>query len=212
MSRTGQVFTNPVSGERVVILTDPDAHPERVLVGHLFVRPGGRVAAEHYHPTITERFHVLEGQVGFMIGGSERVLGAGDHAEVPAGAPHDWWQVGDHEAQVVVEVAPGDRFVEMVGTMFGLARDGNVDKRGLPHPLQLAVTASAYTDTLILTSPPRWVQRTMFGILGPLGRALGRRPFYERYLNSSEVVEPEPAALALLRPDGRLAFGAGAAV
>ncbi len=80
MSRAGQVFTNQVSGERVVVLTDPDAHPDRVLVGHLFVRPGGRVAAEHYHPTITERFHVLEGRVGFMVDGSEQTLGSGEHA------------------------------------------------------------------------------------------------------------------------------------
>lgn len=212
MSRAGQVFTNPVSGERVVVLTDPDAHPERVLVGHLFVRPGGRVAAEHYHPTITERFHVLQGRVGFMIDGSERTLESGERAEVPSGAPHDWWQVGEDQAQVVVEVAPGDRFVEMVGTMFGLARDGNVDKRGLPHPLQLAVTASEYADTLVLTSPPLWVQRAMFGALAPVGRALGRRPCYKRHLNSSEVVDPDPRALAMLSPDGRLAFDTGAAV
>jgi hypothetical protein len=32
----------------------------------------------------------------------------------------------------MVEVNPGDRFVEMVGTMFGLARDGKVNDRGIP--------------------------------------------------------------------------------
>ena len=110
MSRAGQVFTNPVSGERVVILTDPDAHPERVLVGHLFVAPGGRVAAEHYHPTITERFHVLEGQVGFMIGGSERVLGAGEHAEVPAGALRSS-EVVDPDPRALGLLGPDGRLV-----------------------------------------------------------------------------------------------------
>jgi hypothetical protein len=45
VNRRGQVFENPASGERVVVLTDPEDHPERVLVGHLFVAPGGRVAA-----------------------------------------------------------------------------------------------------------------------------------------------------------------------
>jgi hypothetical protein len=44
-SRRGQVFTNPSTGERVVLLTDPETSPERALVGHLFVAPGGRVAA-----------------------------------------------------------------------------------------------------------------------------------------------------------------------
>ena len=45
------VFENPVTGERVVVLTDARQHPEQVLVSHLFIRPGGRVAAAHVHPT-----------------------------------------------------------------------------------------------------------------------------------------------------------------
>jgi hypothetical protein len=114
--------------------------------------------------------------------------------------------LGPEEAQVIVEVAPGDRFVEVVGTMFGLARDGKVDKRGLPHPLQLAVTASVYRDAVVFTSPPQWLQRLMLGALAPLGRALGRRPSYDEYLHSAEFADPDPAALALLTPDGRLAF------
>jgi mannose-6-phosphate isomerase-like protein (cupin superfamily) len=209
-SRRGQVFENPASGERVVVLTDPLAHPERVLVAHLHVRPGGRVVVAHRHPVARERFHVLAGRVGFLIGAEERVLGPGEAAEVPAGTLHDWWQVGDEEAQVIVEVDPGDRFVEMVGTLFGLARDGRIDAKGLPHPLQLAVTASAYRDVMVIASPPPWVQRLLFGVLAPIGRLAGRKPSYPQYLRSEQAVEPDPAALALLTPDGRLRFdGAG---
>lgn len=191
------------------MLTDPEVHPERVLVAHLHVKPGGRVAAAHRHPSIAERFHVLRGEVGFLLGDSRETLGPGGEAVVPAGTVHDWWQVGEEEAQVVVEVDPGDRFVEMVGTMFGLARDGKVDRRGLPHPLQLAVTAGEYRDVMVLASPPAWVQRLAFGVLAPLGRALGRRPSYAGYLTSSTVVEPDPAALALLDEDGRLRQSSG---
>lgn len=208
MNRRGQVFENPVTGERVVVLTDPDDHPEHVLVAHLFVRPGGRVAAEHFHPTLTERFHVMRGQVEFLIDGRERVLGPGEGAEVPRGVRHDWWQLGPDEAQVVVEVDPGNRFVEMIGTLFGLARDGKVSRKGLPGPLQLAATARAYRDVMVIASPPETAQRLMFGVLAPLGRVLGRRPVYPEYLSSAETVEPDPAALALLTPEGRLRFPA----
>lgn len=204
MSRYGQVLENPATGERVVMLTDPEVHPERVLVAHLYVEPGGRVAAAHRHPTITERFHVLQGKVGFLLGDREQTLGPGEEAVVPAGTLHDWWQVGEETAQVVVEVDPGDRFVEMVGTFFGLARDGKADRRGLPRPLQLAVTAHAYRDVMVIASPPAWVQSLAFGVLAPLGRALGRRPSYAQYLTSSTVVEPDPAALALLDKNGRM--------
>jgi mannose-6-phosphate isomerase-like protein (cupin superfamily) len=157
MSRRGQAFSNPVSGERAVVLTDPDEHPDRVLVAHLFVRPGGRVVAEHLHPTIAECFHVIAGQIAFLVDGRESVLGPGEEAEVPAGALHDWWQVGEHEAQVVVKVAPGSRFIEALTTVWGLAADGKTNEKDLPHPLQGAVTLHEYRDTIVFTTPPRWV-------------------------------------------------------
>src|SRR3954453_13819433 len=76
-SRRGQVFANPVTGERAVLLTDPETHPDRALVAHLFVSPGGRVAAPHVHPAATERFHVLAGRVGFQLDGRRSELEAG---------------------------------------------------------------------------------------------------------------------------------------
>ena len=204
VDRRGQVFENPATGERVVILTDPAQHPDKVLVGHLFVSPGGRVATEHFHPTLTERFHVIRGQVGFLIDGEERVLAAGDRATIRPGARHDWWQVGPQTAEVIVEVNPGDGFVEMIGTLFGLARDGKVNRRGLPTLLQLAVIANTYRDVMVITSPPPAVQRPLFLLLASIGHTTGLKAAYPDYLTSDEVVEPSPEALALLDDDGRL--------
>lgn len=204
MSHYGEVSENPVTGERAICLTDPFEHPDQVLVSHLHVRPGGRVATAHLHPGLRERFHVLGGQVGFRIGEEEHVLGPGESAEVPPRTLHDWWQLGEEGASVVVEVEPGIRFVQLVGTLFGLARDGKSDAKGLPKPLQLAVTVSEFRDTIVIASPPPWVQRIVFGALAPIGRARGLEPYYQRYIDSDVVVEPDPAALALLGPDGRL--------
>lgn len=105
---------------------------------------------------------------------------------------------------MVVEVAPGDRFVEMVGTFFGLARDGKCDAKGVPRPLQLAVSARGYRDVMEVASPPPAVQALLFGPMAAIGRARGLKPSYERYLESDEVVEPDPRALALVGEDGRL--------
>jgi quercetin dioxygenase-like cupin family protein len=210
-SRRGQVFTNPSTGERVVLLTDPETSPERALVGHLFVAPGGRVAAPHVHPVATERFLVLAGRVGFQLGTERSVLGAGQSCEVPPGTLHDWWQVGEDEAQVLVDVAPGERFVQVVATLFGLARDRKVNAAGLPHLLQAAVSLNAYRDTIVLASPPPLVQRVAFGALAPLGRLLGRQAVYPQYLFSRELVQPDPAAVSALDEQGRLRLGAAAA-
>lgn len=204
MSRRGQVFENPVTGERVIGITDPLEHPDGVLVAELHVAPGGRVALAHRHPGLVERFHVLRGRITYLIGDREETLGPGGSAEVPAGIVHDWWQVGEEEAVVVVEVDPGGRFTEMVGTLFGLARDGRVDKKGVPHPLQLALTAREYRDTMAVMKPPPRVQAMLFGILAPIARARGLKPSYPEYLTSAVVAEPDPEALALIGPDGRL--------
>ncbi len=157
---------------------------------------------------MVERFHVLRGQVTYLIGDRQASLGPGGSAEVPAGVVHDWWQVGDEEAVVVGEVDPGARFTEMVGTFFGLARDGKVDRKGMPHPLQLALSARDYADTMVMVKPPPWIQRIVFAVLAPIARARGLKPTYAEYLTSEVVVEPDQAALALIGPDGRLRFTA----
>ncbi len=203
--RRGQRFDNPVTGESALVLTDPRTHPDGVLVVHLVVSPGGRVAAPHRHATLTERFLVLDGQVNFTIDGEEHRLGPGERAEVPPHALHDWWQVGPEPAEVLVEVTPGERFVEMVGSMYGLARDGKVDGKGMPRPLQLAVSARAYRDVIEFTKPPPLLQAIVLGPLAALGRARGLRPHYEEYVETDVVVEPEPRALAALDASGRLA-------
>jgi len=193
-----------VTGERGVVLTDPRTHPDEILVSHLFVAPGGRVAAPHFHPGLEERFLILEGQVGFLIDGQERTLGPGETATVPADAVHDWWQVGEVEAQALVEVSPGRRFIEIVGTLFGLARDGKVNPEGMPGPLQLAVMGHEYRDVIGFTEPPPVVQRIVTPPLAALGRMRGYKPFHPEYVEDAELVDPDPAALAELSEDGRL--------
>lgn len=101
---------------------------------------------------------------------------------VPAGTPHDWWNAGDEEAHVRVEIEPVGRFEEMILNFFGLAQDGKTDKKGTPHLLQLAVLAREYTDVLYLTRPPLIVQRLLFGPLALLGSLLGYRASYPEYL------------------------------
>jgi quercetin dioxygenase-like cupin family protein len=171
----GQVFDNPLTGEHTVILTDPFTHPDRTMVGHLTAKPGTRVVGPHIHPKAVERFHVVRGTVGFHIDGNEHLLGPGEFAEVPAGVLHDWWQVGDQEARVIVDVTPGDRAAQAGLTMFGLARDGKVNRKGLPSTT-----------------------------LAPVGRMAGLRPWYPKYLHSDLLTEPTAEALALLDERGRL--------
>lgn len=194
MSRAGDVVENPVTGERAVVRVGTDETGGRSLVVELFVQPGGAVAGEHIHPVIAETFTVLGGRVGFRLDGREAVAGTGERLHVPPGTAHDWWNAGDEEARVVVEVSPGARFEEMIANLFGLARDGKTNVKGMPHFLQLVLFAREFEDVLYFTHPPRILQKVLFGVVAPIARLLGYRGSYPEYVKrrAYERVEVEP--------------------
>lgn len=197
-TRRGDVVQNSVTGDRAIVLVGTQDSQDGRIVAFLGVRPGGAVLGEHIHPSITERLKVVSGRLCVKVNGAETILGPGDEVTVPPGTPHDWWNSGDVEAQVCVEVDPGRRFELLLTTTFGLANDGLTDEKGMPHSLQLAVIAREFRDVIEFCSPPRLVQRVVFAILAPVGRALGYRPYYERYLRPHGHVEVIPDLMALV--------------
>jgi hypothetical protein len=100
---------------------------------------GARVLGEHLHPALVEKITVLEGQLTVKRDGQTSILHQGETAVIEAGVWHDWWNAGEGDARVRVEITPGERFVHMIETFFGLARLGRTDARGMPNPLQLAL-------------------------------------------------------------------------
>ena len=196
MAEPGDVFTNPVTGERCVV-RESDEEAGRGLVD-LYVTPGGAVAGEHLHPNLRERFSVIEGTVGVRLDGREEIAGPGQEVEVPAGVAHDWWNAGDDTAHVLVEIEgpSAARFEQMLVTIFGLAHDGKVNKKGMPDPLQLAVIAKEFDDVIQFTKPPRAVQKVLFGILAPIGRAVGKKAVYDHHPGVVITPAAAPAATA----------------
>lgn len=193
MSKAGDVFNNPITGEFGYIRLGTDETKGAALVADLRIRPGGAVLGAHYHPTIDERFTVLQGKIGFMRGDEKGVLQKGESADLPRGVPHDWWNASEEEARVIVEVRPAARFEQMVTTLFNLAKEGKTDKKGVPNPLQMAVIAKEFADVVVFMSPPIWIQRTIFAALAPIGRLLGYRAIYPHHLKISvDSVEVEP--------------------
>jgi quercetin dioxygenase-like cupin family protein len=179
MITTGQSLTNPVTGETLVFrTTSADSNGERVVV-ETFVEPNGAVAAAHVHPAQEERFEVLAGEVEFRLGKRKLVAKPGDRVLVPAGTPHRFRNVGEETAHFVCEVTPALGFEQLIETMFSLAEDGKVNKKGMPNPLRLAVIAKHHFGDVQLPFPPAWLQRLGLALGAPLGRLVGYRPTYE---------------------------------
>jgi mannose-6-phosphate isomerase-like protein (cupin superfamily) len=199
MASRGDLYENRVTGERAVVLRgDADGGGLSGLV-HLTVRPRGAVAGEHVHPAMDERFRVVSGRLQTRIAGTTGQLGPREEALVTAGIPHDWWNSGDVPASVIVELSPGSglaRFEAMIATLFGLANTGRTNVKGLPSPLQLALTASEFSDVILMTKPPPAIQRAAFAALGAVARRRGLRATYPELLTPHDVVEPDPQVLA----------------
>jgi mannose-6-phosphate isomerase-like protein (cupin superfamily) len=186
MASRGDLYENRVTGERAVVLRgDVDGGGLSGLV-HLTVMPGGAVVGEHVHPAMDERFRVVSGRLQTRIAGIDGELGPGEDALATAGIAHDWWNAGTVPAGVIVELSPAD----------GLANAGRTNAKGLPSPLQLALTASEFSDVIQMTKPPAAIQRAAFTALGAVARRRGLRATYPELLEPHGKVEPDAEMLA----------------
>jgi mannose-6-phosphate isomerase-like protein (cupin superfamily) len=188
--RFGEVWENPVTGERATILELPFTNPEGRATAELTAPFGTRLPGEHRHPTVVERLTVLEGELTLKLDGQTSTLRRAETAVVEPNAWHDWWNATDYPTRVRVEITPGERFGHMIETMFGLARLGHTDAKGMPHPLQLALTAREFSDVIQFRRPPAAVQRVLFGALAPIARRRGYRATYPQL--SRTILAPRP--------------------
>lgn len=173
-----EVWENPITRERATVLELPTTNPEGRATAELTALVGARVVGEHRHPALVERFTALQGELVVKRAGETSVLHEGETAVIEPGVWHDWWNAGDRDALVRVEITPGERFAHMIETLFGLARLGHTDAKGMPHPLQLALFAREFSDVIVFRSPPLALQRLIFGALAPLAHARGYRATY----------------------------------
>lgn len=186
----GEVWENPVTRERATVLELPWKNQAGRATAELLALVGARVVGEHLHPALTERFTVIEGELTVKRNGQTCILNQGESATIEPGVWHDWWNASNRDARVRVEVTPGERFIHMIETLFGLARLGHTDSKGMPDPLQLALTATEFKDIFVLRSPPPAVQGAIFGILAPIARWRGYRATYPQL--SRTVLAPRP--------------------
>jgi quercetin dioxygenase-like cupin family protein len=189
----GELYENPVTGERGVVRVPPSQANGQLLVVDLYLRPGAKVAGEHVHPGATEAFTTVSGRLAVRHDGRELEAVPGTRVQVGPGVAHEFWNPTDEEVWVVVEVQPGERLVQLIRQLFLAAQDGRTDAAGRPRPLHAAVLAREFGDTMRFTSPPPAVQRALSGLLAPIARLAGRRALDPEYLaRALPVVDLEP--------------------
>jgi quercetin dioxygenase-like cupin family protein len=200
MSKAGDIFENPVTGEYGYVRVGTEETDGELFIADLCVRPGGAVLGAHIHPNADERFTVVSGKLSYMKGGQKGILEPGESAEFPRGTVHDFWNAGDEDARAIVEVRPGARMELMIRTMFALAHEGKTDKKGMPNLLQMALISKEFEDVLQVMNPPLWIQRILFGVLSPIARLMGYKATYPHHLEmtfGTVAVEPLPEGIVI---------------
>ena len=207
MAEAGDVVENPVSGQHLVFRkTARDTAGEWLEVEAAYTKPTPSRPPVHYHPYQEERFEVLSGELRVLIGGAERTLEPGGVLIVAPGIRHSMWaeRAG---TRVLWQTRPALETEAFFETVWGLAKEGKTDGKGVPGLLRVALIAREYDEEYRLASPPRFVQAALFGALAPVSRLLGYRARYAYPYDSPGEAsggQREPSA-AVAKAGGMLA-------
>lgn len=191
MPKAGDVIENPITGQRVRFYqTAHDTNGAFVHVEY-FTRPfaGKSAVPAHFHPAMTERFEIVRGTAAYRVGKAQREARPGTVLTFPPRVPHlhPWSISGDelHVRQTSIpdqpDIAALEALTEAVVTLFGLARDGKVNRDGLPNLLQLGVLVRSLMPHAYLEGMPVPVQESLFSVLAALGRLAGYQASYPHY-------------------------------
>lgn len=169
MAHVGRTITNPRTGQTMRF-----AHTGRErLTIESRNPPGGVAEPEHVHPLQESSAHVIAGRLRFVIAGREHIVRPGETVTIPAGVPHHFTNDSDEDAVAIQEFRPALQTAEFFETWFELAQRGELNGRGMPSLLRLAVLAPQYADEIRVVRPPWLVQRAVYAVLRPLARARG---------------------------------------
>jgi mannose-6-phosphate isomerase-like protein (cupin superfamily) len=179
--KDGRTIRNPAIGHRITFLqTGEETNGELLQILYVVEAPEmGPAIPLHIHLHTSERFEVLNGQLGVILEGERRVLVAGQEVLIPPGTPHTFWNAGQGELRFITDVRPPGRLQTYWKTVFGLSEDGKVGENGLPNLLQLAVLAplaDSYDPSV-----PLPLMKGLIAVLGATGRLLGYRESYPQY-------------------------------
>ena len=178
MIQAGDAIENPISGQRLIFRKMAgDTGGELLEVESTYTKPSPSRPPVHYHPRQEERFEVLSGEVRVLIDGEERALKEGEILIIPSGTPHSMW-AEEAGTRLNWQTRPALKTEAFFETIWGLARDGKTNGKGVPNLLRAAVVAREYEEEYRLVSPPQAVQSALFGSLAAVGRSLGYRGRY----------------------------------
>ena len=132
--------------------TARDTGGELLEVESIYTKPSPSRPPVHCHPRQEERFEVLSGEVHALIGGEERTLKEGEVLVIPPLVPHGMW-AEEAGTRLNWQTRPALKTEDFFETVWGLARDGKTNDKGVPNLLRAAVIVREYDEEYRLSVP-----------------------------------------------------------
>lgn len=129
----------------------------------------------HVHPKQESGAEVISGSLLFEVDGERRSIRPGETISIPPNTPHRFWNEGTVDAHSVQCFRPALDIAAFFETLFALAERGELDDKGMPRPLQLAVMVGEFSEEIRPVRPPWPLLRVLGAVLGPAARRRGYR-------------------------------------
>lgn len=183
MAYKNKLIVNPQSGQSIKFLQTAKDTGGNLLEMETTYEGHSKEPPEHYHPHQEEDFTIISGELTVKINGQKKILRAGEHLHIAKHTVHAMWNDSTNKTVVNWKVSPAmdtEYFLEMG---MGLANDGKLNKKGMPHILQIALMANKYSSVFRLSRPAFVIQRLLFTILSPFAYLAGYRSNYKQYID-----------------------------
>lgn len=187
-AQPGDVVHDPATGTTLEFVeTSASTGARRLVIEWTLPPDRGTGSLAHRHPTVAERWDVLEGRARYRLGRARPVADAPHSWVVPVNTSHVHpSNAGDRELRVrqTIETPEPDQLLVGVEryfeTLFALAQQGRTDAKGdIRDPLQAALTIREFLmPGSYLSGPPRWLQDALFGAAAALARLRGRTAYH----------------------------------
>jgi quercetin dioxygenase-like cupin family protein len=187
----GTWIDNPPMGQRSLLVKLPVETGGRYFEMEYVCKPfaGKKAIPPHYHQTYTERFEILSGRARYFLGEHEHTAQAGGKIVLPPRVVHIHpWSDSNEELRVRMfsEADPPDlrglnANLNAGITLYGLARDGKVNKDGLASFWQQAVSGNSILPGACPAGLSITAARVLLGAFAIIGTAAGYRVSYPQY-------------------------------
>jgi quercetin dioxygenase-like cupin family protein len=176
VAQSGETVSCPPAGQTIRFLETADETDGEYIRVEITLEVGSTRdhAVKHVHPHQTETITVQSGEMGIDKNGDRDVLTAGDDVTFQPGDAHAFWNTGDEELSIEVELRPAMQSELFMRFAFGLSQVGRTTQSGIPvNPLRLGLLMDEFDGHLYLAGLPVSIQKLGARILGPLARYSG---------------------------------------